>query len=409
MNKHIPTQMDLARLGDCVLRDYSRKSGSQFRVKRSGALLLLTVLCLSGCQSDGKSDDGDSAIQNAEQVTVTTATENTTSQTDSDVTATSENEPIIGDANPVAQEQSSSVSNSTTDQNEPSTGENLVEISEPTLAGDLFDPDLNEVSGVASSLRYDNVLWMVNDSGGGPRLFAVNADGSAAGDWVVDTSNYDWEDMSSTWINGEAYLLIADIGDNRRAREFYRVDVMPEPYLNETFGSEEKIIPVASIKWQYPDGSHNAEAMTTDGEWIYIITKGKNLDPAYSTNAVYRVPLSLEPEELYTAEFMGIMPELSMASDYSQSQSAKQTSLLKPTALEIDQQSATAYILTYSSVLKVEKQPQQSWADALLTGGYVVHNHRLEQAEGMTIDDKGKIWFTTEQRPAPLWVLPSYY
>ncbi len=279
-------------------------------------------------------------------------------------------------------------------------------ISSPIQTGEFTNPKLREISGIASSQRVNDLFWAVNDSGNGPHIFAVNSNGTTLGEWEVDAKNYDWEDMSSVLVGGEPYLLVADIGDNRRSRQFYRVDIFEEPHIND---KKKLLKPIATIRWVYPDQSHNAEAMTTDGEWIYIMTKASAVKADHSTNGVYRVPFALSPKDLYEAEYLGDMPKKSMAFNYEKDQEVKRARLFKPTALEIDNSSSSAYILTYGHVIKIEKQAQQDWGEALLTGGYLIHSHRLQQAEALTVDRHGVVRITSEQQPAPFWSIPNSF
>ncbi len=273
-------------------------------------------------------------------------------------------------------------------------------------------PDLTELSGMASSLRHQEVFWMINDSGHGPRAYAVDREGSSLGVWPLDARANDWEDLTSIQINGEPYLMVADIGDNGRKRSEYRVYVVPEPHIqdinSESDTVHDVVSPITTIRFMYPDGPHNAEAMATDGEWLYIMTKTSDLRPEHSTNAVYRLPVNLVPDDnIVQAEYMGQLPVKTQPAGNTSGMCGISVKLAKPTALEIDNNNGVAYILTYSNVIRVVKQQHQTWSDVLLAGGEPIHYHQLAQAEALTIDNDGKVWFTSENANAPLWVLPS--
>ena len=45
----------------------------------------------------------------------------------------------------------------------------------PDVVCRFDDPRLDEISGMAWSLRHPGVLWLLEDSGGGPYLYAVDA------------------------------------------------------------------------------------------------------------------------------------------------------------------------------------------------------------------------------------------
>ena len=50
--------------------------------------------------------------------------------------------------------------------------------SRPEYAGVLADPELDEVSGIAASRAHPGIYWAQNDSGGGAKLVAMQADGT---------------------------------------------------------------------------------------------------------------------------------------------------------------------------------------------------------------------------------------
>ena len=82
------------------------------------------------------------------------------------------------------------------------------------------DPRLNEISGMAPSLRHPGVLWLHNDSSGGPRLYAVDSRTcrTVATITVRGARARDWEGLASGRDNrGRPVLWIGDIGDNRGA------------------------------------------------------------------------------------------------------------------------------------------------------------------------------------------------
>jgi hypothetical protein len=60
----------------------------------------------------------------------------------------------------------------------------------------LQDPLLNEVSGVVASRVHTPDLWVHNDSGGEPAVYAIRPNGALLGAYTIDgATNVDWEDM----------------------------------------------------------------------------------------------------------------------------------------------------------------------------------------------------------------------
>ena len=97
-------------------------------------------------------------------------------------------------------------------------------------AGGIQNKRLTESSGLASSNRYDQVLWSMNDSGNAPELFALNTQGDDLGNWSLEeTVQSDWEALSDFVLDEQPYLLIADVGDNFRWKPVHSLIVVKEP------------------------------------------------------------------------------------------------------------------------------------------------------------------------------------
>ena len=143
----------------------------------------------------------------------------------------------------------------------------------PIIAGQLENPDLGEASGVAPSHRNPDVIWLINDNGNDAVLFAARRDGTNLASFPVDgATNVDWEDLASFELDGEAWLLIADIGDNDSVHEDRVLYAVPEPDLTMD-------LPYAKVAWSiryvYPNGPRDAEAMAVDvhNETILVLSK----------------------------------------------------------------------------------------------------------------------------------------
>ena len=119
---------------------------------------------------------------------------------------------------------------------------------------------------MAASATHSGVLWVHNDSGDEPRLYAVDADGETVATVVLRGAQaVDWEDMASA---GE-HLYVGDIGDNRERRAGVQIYRVAEPALTDGAVATER------MDLRYPDGAHDAEALLvhpTTGE-IGVVTK----------------------------------------------------------------------------------------------------------------------------------------
>ncbi|MFD2015217.1 hypothetical protein ACFSJQ_04085 [Vibrio olivae] len=81
----------------------------------------------------------------------------------------------------------------------------------------IKDSHINEASGLTRSRRDNNVLWVNNDSGNAAEIYAINPQGERLATVTIpdiDLEWLDWEDMASFEMDGKAYLMIADVGDN---------------------------------------------------------------------------------------------------------------------------------------------------------------------------------------------------
>ena len=132
-----------------------------------------------------------------------------------------------------------------------------------TAVGQLADPVLAEVSGVAASRRHPGVLWVHNDSGGEAEIFAIATDGTLLSSHLLDGGfALDWEDISmGPGPDPErSYIYIADIGDNLNFRPevaVYRIPE-PEPFANSV------VTDIELFLLTYPEPGINAEAMAID-------------------------------------------------------------------------------------------------------------------------------------------------
>ncbi len=145
---------------------------------------------------------------------------------------------------------------------------------DPVVAGTIDNEAVVEVSGIASSRNYADVIWMHNDSRGGPFVYATTTDGESLGTFELDTLTFDWEDIAigPGPEAGVDYLYLGDIGDNFHFRPVVTVHRIAEPYPDPPGGF---IADVEVFDLVYPEPGLNAEAMFVDpvtGRLI-IVTK----------------------------------------------------------------------------------------------------------------------------------------
>lgn len=136
------------------------------------------------------------------------------------------------------------------------------------------DQRLTEISGMTMSRIHPDVLWVHNDSSGGPFLYAVNVTScrTIARISIRGIAARDLEGLASgVDQRGRPVLWLGDIGDNRDSWPWVWVHRIPEPrsLVNSS-------VTARSFRFTYPDGSHNAEAILADprGPRVWVVTKG---------------------------------------------------------------------------------------------------------------------------------------
>ena len=159
-------------------------------------------------------------------------------------------------------------------------------------------PEINEASGLVLSRKNPGVLWVHNDSGDGPRLFALNSRGGHLGTYRVQgAQSVDWEDMAlGPCPGGGQCLFIGDIGDNLRKRKNITVYRVPEPRVDAAINGRWQVLTgLSRFDLVYPDRPHNAESLIVHPESgvIYIITK-----TASGLSGVYKYPNLLKPKPM---------------------------------------------------------------------------------------------------------------
>ncbi len=252
------------------------------------------------------------------------------------------------------------------------------------LSGDRVTLGLSasrESSGLAPSKRSDDHLWVLNDSGSGPDLYLVGNDGTYAGTLHVDhASNVDWEDLDSFTLDGKAFLLIADTGDNNSWREFCQLYIVPEPAF-PVKGQILDATPAWTIRFRYEDGPRDCEAVAVDPVEKKILLISKRTNPP----AVYELPLLPgSPGKIQTAKKIGTVrverPLNAPLVPYGN----------QPTGLSLSPDGSLAAVLTYYSVFLFPRSKGESWAEAFARSPERLKPHGQEQCEAITFSNDGR-------------------
>jgi len=153
--------------------------------------------------------------------------------------------------------------------------------------GIVRDKVIREASGIVASRQNPGVLWIHNDSGDIPRVFAVTERGDMLGACrVLGATLRDWEDIAvgPGPDPNRQYLYIGEIGDNRGKYPEIVVYRVPEPKISATVPFENKAIgPADTLRLTYPDRPRDAETLLVDPltRDIYIISKREIFSKVY--------------------------------------------------------------------------------------------------------------------------------
>ncbi len=142
--------------------------------------------------------------------------------------------------------------------------------------GAMTDPAVVEASGIVPSALNEDVVWVHNDSGDGPLLYAMRTNGAALGRVRVDDPAEDWEDIAvAACPDGSGPCLwVADTGNNAGARESLMVIALPEPVVDGQFG-EREVEPGWRFPVRFADEPLDFEALAVapDGSTFWLFEK----------------------------------------------------------------------------------------------------------------------------------------
>jgi hypothetical protein len=258
-------------------------------------------------------------------------------------------------------------------------------IGEAVMTGNLENGKINEASGLASSRLYPGLLWVINDGGDDPLLYAVGTDGADLGTFRVEgAENFDWEALASFRWQDSAYLLIADVGDNWERRQIVTLYVVKEPAITAT-GIDNR--GVATIAWQirftYEDGPMDCEAVAVDAvkQRVLLISKRRLTPVLYE--------LALEPIDQDT---IAVAHRVTTVAHFNW-----------PTAMDLTPDGLLAVVLTYNNGYLFKRRQNEDWPSAFKRKPQRLRFNRLFQQEAVCFGFYGKSVFVTSERlPAPL-------
>lgn len=230
-------------------------------------------------------------------------------------------------------------------------------------------PLIEEISGIADSKAFPGYLWAHEDSGKPPQLHLISREGKVEARVVIkDAYNRDWEEMALS----AGHIFIADIGDNRQVFERYWFYKFPEPAVGVDTVSVYK-----TIMFEYPDGSHDAEAFLVDPDkgHIYIITKRD--DPS----RLYKLAYPYSDTSVNTLTFIGTLPFTGVV------------------GAALSANGSEVIIKTYPELLHFSRKSGQSLENCLLENPHKTLPYKMEpqgEAVAFANDDTG--YFTLSEK-----------
>jgi hypothetical protein len=253
----------------------------------------------------------------------------------------------------------------------------------------LANKEIKESSGLACSRRTGGVFWTHNDSGGGPRLFAFDAQGQHLATLHVQGAlSRDWEDMASFRRRGKACLLIGDVGDNGSCRTSCTIYVVPEPPIRRKKRDVTgKIKPLRTIRFRYEDGPHNCEGVAIDPKDGTILLVSKETAP---TCRVYALPWPKRPtDKVIVARAIATL------------------AIPVTTAMDVSPDGRRAIILTYGHAYEYARRPGEKWSKAFSRKPRLIPMPPRKQGESLCYGPDGKtLYLTSEKLPTPLLEVP---
>jgi hypothetical protein len=263
--------------------------------------------------------------------------------------------------------------------------------STPSEIGRLRDPQLDEISGVVESTKNPDVLFVHNDSGDSPRLFAINRAGEILAELTLETvpKLVDAEDIViGPGPGGASFLYLGDTGNNfagcglgipRRKAVVYRI---PEPNIPSSARHLKVALREAfPIVLTFPKGARNIEAFFVDppsGE-LFIISKDPDGDSQVLVASAAQLaggggPLS------WLGQLQFGKPPLPGSTE--------------PTSASASKDGRTILVRTYSSVFLFPRTPGESVMSALRRAPRRYPAPREAQGEAITFVD-GETAFVT--------------
>jgi hypothetical protein len=155
---------------------------------------------------------------------------------------------------------------------------------EPTTTGIVVDPELDEISGVAPSIRNPGTLWVIEDRNNEAAVTGLDELGNTVLTIVLKGSvNEDMEDVDVVPCGETTCIVVADTGDNGHDRPEAAFVVVEEPLLGEPVIE----LTPSTYPFNWPNGADDNEALThtNDGRLVMATKRNDKLSEFYTISA----------------------------------------------------------------------------------------------------------------------------
>lgn len=270
-------------------------------------------------------------------------------------------------------------------------------IAQAVIVPRVVDPDIAELSGCARSRLNPQRLWVHNDSGNPARLFAIDPQGRVQQRVDIDDAEArDWEDIASFRWHGAPYLAIADTGDNFSLRAQVEVLLLPEPPSGAS-----RAFPQRTIRFRYPDGAHDVEALAIDVAAGDILLLEKQRPPA----RLYRLALNGPEQQL--AQPVATLPDWWSEPPTPVETIGAQHYRGAVSAMDLSDDGRHLAMLTSTHWMVFTREPGESWQQALARAPQIARIPRPAAPpqtiyEALCWADDGGLWISGERLPSPL-------
>jgi len=272
--------------------------------------------------------------------------------------------------------------------------------------GNLANADIIEASGMAASRLRADVLWLLNDGGNDPYLYAAGRNGSDLGRVrILNAPNVDWEDLAAFRFDNSAYLLIADVGDNKAQRTDYSLYFFREPEISGYLPDDAPALDWTwRIRFMYADGPRDCEAVAVDPLENKILLLSKRRVPP----VLYELPLKTESSHaLHIARRVIVIENIPQPTADDLIEDPKFGRFrAQPTALDISPDGSLMVVLAYKDAFLYKRPASEHWAAVLQKPPQLIVMPQLRQAEALCFNSQGRsLYVTSEKRPAPIYRL----